>query len=340
MKNRVWLSLALAAALMLPAAAQTTSSSSDSSSKPSAAQSAPADQQAPAAQPATSSDQNAATTGHQPLTMEKHEGFWGKLNPFARKKYVQRQLSPVRDRVNELDELTASNSKMIKDVDARAQEGIRVASLKANEADQHAIDAGNRAQQANQTATQATNRLQTVEKVVGNIDQYQPTTQTEIRFRPGQSVLSKRAKDALDDMATPLKNQHGYIIEVQGFSAGHGQAAIANSQKMAESVVRYLVLNHEIPVYRIYLLGMGNAPVQATEGKRARRTTGGRVEISLLKNDLEQLSANNEQGAGVSSTSAMPTTTAPNPTGMAPQNNAAPQSNPSNQAPQSTPPQQ
>ena len=57
-----------------------------------------------------------------------------------------------------------------------------------------------------------------------------------------------------------MKGQRGYIIEVQGFSSGKGQTAITNSQKMAESVVRYLVLNHEIPVYRIYLVGMGNAP--------------------------------------------------------------------------------
>ena len=41
-------------------------------------------------------------------------------------------------------------------------------------------------------------------------------------------------------MATPLKDQRGYVVEVQGFSSGHGQVAIANSQKMAESVVRYL----------------------------------------------------------------------------------------------------
>src|ERR1035441_4377971 len=55
-------------------------------------------------------------------------------------------------------------------------------------------DAGNRAQQANQTALQASNRLNTVEQVVGNIDQYQPTSQTEIRFRSGQAGLSSRAK--------------------------------------------------------------------------------------------------------------------------------------------------
>ena len=103
---------------------------------------------------------------------DTHEGFWGKINPFARKKYVQRQTAPIRDRVNELDDLTSSNTKMIKDTDSRAQQGIRLASTKANEADQHAIDAGNKAQMAQQTATQANTRLTTVEQVVGNIDQY------------------------------------------------------------------------------------------------------------------------------------------------------------------------
>jgi len=98
---------------------------------------------------------------------------------------VQRQTGPIRDRLNELDGLTAANSKMIKDVDARAQQGIQLASAKANEADQHAIDAGNKAQMAQQTATQANTRLTTVEQVVGNIDQYKATNQTEIRFRPG-----------------------------------------------------------------------------------------------------------------------------------------------------------
>jgi outer membrane protein OmpA-like peptidoglycan-associated protein len=290
MTNRAFVTLLLAGALAVPAIAQNVPAAQ---SQP-AAQSASADQNAPAS-PAT-----AGASGKEPLQPPPHEGFWGHLNPFARKKYVQRQTAPIRDRINELDELTAANSKMIKDVDSRAQQGIQLASSKANEADQHAIDAGNRAQAAQQTAQQATTRIQSVEQVVTNIDQYQPTTQTEILFRPGQTVLSKKAKDALDDMATPLKSQRGYIVEVQGFSSGHGQAAIANSQKMAESVVRYLVLNHDIPLYRIYLVGMGNAPAQAaTTGEaKPKRTNGGRVEISLLKNNLEQLaSSSNTQAA-------------------------------------------
>jgi len=293
MKNRVLVALFVAVVLALPAFAQTSSTSQDQSTTSQPAQTAPA-ASSTTDQASSTSSSTVGATGKQPLQPETRQGFWGKMNPWARKKYVQRQTQPIRDRVNELDELTANNSKMIKDVDSRAQQGIQLASAKANEADQHAVDAGNRAQAAQQTATQANTRLTTVEQVVGNIDQYKATNQTEIRFRPGQSVLSQNAKTALDDMATPLKDQRGYIIEVQGFSSGHGQAAIATSQKMADSVVRYLVLNHDVPVYRIYVVGMGNAPVPSAstdDQSKTKRTSGGRVEISLLKNDLEQLTA-------------------------------------------------
>jgi outer membrane protein OmpA-like peptidoglycan-associated protein len=274
MKNRAVVALFIAFLLALPALAQQ-----------------PAASTAPDNSPATASSN---ATGKAPLTVETHEGFWGKVNPFARKKYVQRQTQPIRDRVNELDELTAANTKMIKDTDSRAQAGIQMASAKANEADQHAIDAGNKATAAQQTATQANTRLTTVEGVVSNIDQYKATNQTEIRFRPGQSILSTDAKTALDQLAEPLKGQRGYIVEVQGFSSGKGQAAIGTSRKMADAVVLYLVENHEIPVYRIYVLGMGNAPVPTSadeQGAKPKRMSGGRVEVSLLKNDLEQLAS-------------------------------------------------
>jgi len=210
--------------------------------------------------------------------------------------------------VNELDELTAKNAKMIADVDARATEGIRNAMSKANEADTHALDAGNRANQAQQTAQQAHTRIATVEETVSKIDQYQPVTQAEIRFRPGQNALSQNAKEALDQMATSLKNQKGYIVEVQGFSPGNGTIAIENSREMAQMVVRYLVLNHDVPVYRIYTVGMGNAPIQAEDGKM-RRQKGGRVEISLLKNGLGDLNASNSSApASTSGVTATPGT--------------------------------
>jgi outer membrane protein OmpA-like peptidoglycan-associated protein len=126
---------------------------------------------------------------------------------------------------------------------------------------------------------------------VGGIDQYKAGTQTVIQYRPGQTVLSKDAKRALDEMATQLKNQRGYVLEVHGYSSGQGQAAISSSRRMADSVVRYLVLNHEIPAYRIYVVGMGNASPTAEEGTAAKRSNRNRVEISVLKNNLDQLAS-------------------------------------------------
>src|SRR5271167_4921141 len=196
MKTRILYTLPLTAALMLPAMAQQppvesqapTALSSQNSSQPPASENQ-SSQSASTQSPGSDQDLSA----NQPLEPKYHQGFWGKLNPFARKKYVQNQLEPVRNRVTELDDLSAANAKQIKDVDGR----VRQADAKATQADQHAIEAGNRAQQANQTAMRANNRLNTVEQVVGNIDQYHPATQLEIRFRSGQSVLSAKAKQAL-----------------------------------------------------------------------------------------------------------------------------------------------
>jgi outer membrane protein OmpA-like peptidoglycan-associated protein len=258
-------------ALVIPACAQQDKTSSSG-------------QSAPAAQ--TASDR-------QPLPAPTSNDFWdgddpnfGNLitHPFASKTYVRRHTEPIRDRLNELDQLTSENGKMIKDEDARAKQGIQLASEKAGLADQHATDAQSKAQMAQTTATEASTRVSAAELAVQNLDQYKGAATTEIRFRSGQSVLSKDAKDALDQMAATLKDQRSYIIEVRGFSTGRSQTAMATSQRMADSVVRYLVLNHQIPVYRISAMSMGNAPGQGV-GNLARHGNGGRVEVSVLHND-------------------------------------------------------
>ncbi len=239
----------------------------------------------------TSNTAGASQSDREPLPSGRPKDFWDGddpnlvnlvTHPFASKKYVQRQTVPIRDRVNELDQITSENSRMIKDVDGRAQQGIQLVSEKTNLADQHASDAGNKAQLAQTAANQASTRVSAAEQMVGNLDQYKGTAQTEIRFRPGESVLSKNAKNALDEMASPLKDQHGYIIEVRGFSPGQGQAAIRSSRKMADSVVRYLVLTHNIPVYRISVMSVGNSAVASGE----KHPRGARVEVNVLKNDL------------------------------------------------------
>jgi len=276
MKSRFLFALPLIATLTFSAVAQQAAPTE----KPSAAQTT-AQSTADASAPTVNPDRQL-----EPLKPDTHEGFWGHLNPFARKKYVQRQVAPIRERANELDELTTANARMLKDVDARATAGIQRADAHATLADQHAVDAGNRAQTAHQTAEAANTQLASVSQVVENIDQYQRTSQVEIRFRRGSSTLSPDAKDALDQLATAMKDQRGTLVEVQGFTPGRSTASIQKSQHLADQVARYLVINHQIPVYRIYKVGMGNA---APASDSEEQYKGSRVEVTLLKNGVGDL---------------------------------------------------
>ena len=250
-----------------------------------------------AEQRATNSQATTAT-GEPPLVQQKPQSFWdgdqpglGSLlfHPFASKAYVRRQLGPIDDRVKELDALTDSNRKKIGHTDESASRGIQLVSAKTNEADQHASDAATKAQSAQQSASQVQERVGVVEGAVAGIDSYKSTNQVEIRFRSRQSPLSADSKHTLDQLASSLKGQRGYVIETYGYAAGRGQSSIAASRRMADAVVRYLTQTNGIPAYRIYPAAMGDA--YPTDSQRRHVKTGGWVQLKVLKNDLDQLAA-------------------------------------------------
>jgi outer membrane protein OmpA-like peptidoglycan-associated protein len=247
------------------------------------------------AQPAASStqmnpdDKSTYATG-QPLQQDSKEGFWGKVNPFARKKWVHRQVDPIKDRTNELDQLQAKNANDIRDVDSRATAGINKAMLAANTADQHAADANNRATAAQGTATNASNRTNSLSNTVSNLDQFQQISALEVPFAAGRTTLGPKGKADLDDVATKLAEQKGYIIEVEGFSRG----GVQTSQAMADAVVRYLVTEHQVPIFRIYRTGMGKNTAQAANGEKV--LTNG-VRVTLLHNSLATMDSTSASNA-------------------------------------------
>lgn len=239
-------------------------------------------------------DSSTYATG-KPLAGQSKEGFWGHMNPFARKKWVARAIDPIRDRTNELDQLQAKNANDIKDVDSRATAGINKAMMAANTADQHAADAANRAQTAQTTATGAQTRTDALNGTVSNLDQYQAVTATDVKFANGRTSLGTQAKSDLDELAAKLSGEKGYIIEVQGYSR-HG---VASSQAMADAVVRYLVTEHQVPLYRIYRTGMGRNTNTAKNADNTAATTTATnetplvngVRVSLMHNSLATMGA-------------------------------------------------
>jgi outer membrane protein OmpA-like peptidoglycan-associated protein len=284
---RMVAALVLAASLGIPAFAQ---SSQNQASSPSPSPNAQVQTGASASGTSNGmnpNDNSTYATG-QPLSTKSNEGFWGHMNPFARKKWVNRQLDPVKDRLNELDQLSAKNANDIKDVDARAQAGIHQAQSTADQANSTAQSANSTATQAQSLAQNASDQTGKLNTTVSGLDQYSKVSDTEIRFRSGQTALNAKAKDALDQIATQLQGQKGYIVEVEGYSRTRGQAGIQSSQHMADAVVRYLVTEHQIPVYRIHQVAMGNAKLETADGTS---TTGSVVRVSTMQNSLAALNS-------------------------------------------------
>jgi outer membrane protein OmpA-like peptidoglycan-associated protein len=242
------------------------------------------DTPAPAEATVSMASPNQTATGQTPLQSQAHEGFWGKMNPMARKKWVNRQTTPIKERLNEIDQLTAKTATEIHGLDERATAGIRKANATANAANTTATDASNRAEQAQEQAQIAADESAKLNFAVSNLDRYKTVTDAEVRFRPGSYVLGSKSREELDQLAEQLNGQKGYIIQVSGFTRTRGQAGIAVSEKMADSVVRYLVEQKRVPLYRIYKMGYGSAhPADVV------LASGSVVQVTLMRNSLSEL---------------------------------------------------
>jgi outer membrane protein OmpA-like peptidoglycan-associated protein len=222
------------------------------------------------------------------------------VNPWARKKWVKKQTDPINDRLTELDSVSAKNAKDIQDVDSRAQAGIQKAQSSADAANQTATAAGTQAQQAGATAQTATGHVAQLNTTVNGLDQYHQVTEAEITFKGGMPKLSEDAKKQLDDLATTLNGQKGFILEIEGHSPLAGSAGISSSDRLNEVVKRYMVEEHNIPVYRMHAVALGNAvsadAPPAANGKPARVRTS-TVHVRLMENSLAAQGAAPPQGA-------------------------------------------
>jgi outer membrane protein OmpA-like peptidoglycan-associated protein len=206
----------------------------------------------------------------------------------ATKTYVRQQTQPIIDKTNTLDELTAKNTRDVKDVDARAQQGIQNVNQKVVDVDQKALAAGSRADQAQVLATQANSRADALSTRVANLDNYRPVVETTVHFAFNRADLTPKAKEALDQLLAEIPNTKGYLVVVEGDTDSVGSAGYNYklSERRADAVVQYLS-EKNVPAHKIFVVGLGKdrtaAPNTTAEGRAKNR----RVDVRLMTNSME-----------------------------------------------------
>lgn len=204
------------------------------------------------------------------------------------KNYVKNQTTPLINKTNELDDMTAKNSKDIKDVDARAQAGIQAVNAKTADVEQKAQAANQNASSAQQMADAANNRVGVLTNTVANLDNYRPVAETSVKFGFNKDNLTSKSKEALDQLAGTISSTKGYIITLEGStdSVGSPDYNYDLSQRRANSVIQYLASKYSVPAHKIYVIGLGKDKPLETNKTREGRADNRRVDVRLMTNTL------------------------------------------------------
>ena len=204
------------------------------------------------------------------------------------KNYVKQQTTPLINKTNELDDMTAKNSKDIKDVDARAQAGIAAVNDKTADVEQKAQAAGQSAAAAQQLADAANSRVGVLTNTVANLDNYRPVAETSVKFGFNKDILTPKAMEALDQLAGTIASTKGYIIALEGSTDSVGSADYNYdlSQRRANAVTQYLASKYSVPAHKIYVIGLGkDKPVETNKTKEGRADNR-RVDVRLMTNTV------------------------------------------------------
>ena len=145
--------------------------------------------------------------------------------------------------------------------------------------------------------------------MVGNIDQYTPSTQTEIRFKPGQSVLSKAAKDDTGRNGHPAEEParlHRRSARLLVWQGSDCDPELAEDGRVRGPLPACSTMTSRSTASTSSAWATLRSQATATTDTKTKRTNGGRVEISLLKNNLDQLASGSTTAVPLRRTSSKP----------------------------------
>ena len=207
------------------------------------------------------------------------------LGGCATKKYVAKTVDPVNAKVNEVQQEQQKTQKQLDEAEPR----ISAADEKATAADSRASQAIQQADAASKKTDEVRDQLRTeLNDRIADLDDYKAASPVTVLFKVNSAKLSDDAKQQLNQMATgPLSSAKRYFIAIQGFTDKTGSAEynLELSRRRAEAVQTYLVAEHNVPVYRIQIVGLGKDKPLNDQKTRQEREENRRVEVTLFTAD-------------------------------------------------------
>jgi outer membrane protein OmpA-like peptidoglycan-associated protein len=170
---------------------------------------------------------------------------------------------------------SCATKKHVRDIAAPIQ-------AKTDSADQQNTDQDIR--QANQASGRSADSPDSLRSVIANLDDYKLQTSLAVPFPFNKYTLSADAKQDLDKLANEIKNGNRFFIAIEGYDDKTGSKAdkAALNRRRADAVVEYLAAKHDVPINRIYMLGLGAEQPVASDKTSEGRAKNRRVEVKVF----------------------------------------------------------
>ena len=145
----------------------------------------------------------------------------------------------------------------------------------------------NKANQADQKGDQNSQALSSLRQTVANLDDYKLQTSVSVPFQFGKAMLTKDGRENLDKLAQDVQADKRFFIAVEGYTDATGTKEYNEmlSRKRADAVVEYLVGKHDIPIYRVHMIGLGQEKPVDEAHNRTARAKNRRVEVKVFSAD-------------------------------------------------------
>jgi len=202
----------------------------------------------------------------------------------ASKKYVRTEVNTsaneISARMNEKDSDLQSgidgNASQITELSGLAREhtqqiGSLDSGLKAT--DGKAAQALGVGQGAQSTANQAVGQVNQLDMEFQNRNRYSAVHEESVLFAFGSASVDKGSAATLEEIAQRTKDAPNAILVLEGRTDATGDATynIQLGEKRLDAVVRYLVVEQDVPMQRIYKMSFGEArPVGSNDSREGR----------------------------------------------------------------------
>lgn len=211
----------------------------------------------------------------------------------ATKGFVRQRTDPLENKVGQLSEEDRKHAERMDQTQKELEDAER--DLSATK--ERVTTVEGQTNEALSRTDRNTRGLEELRQRVANLDDYKLTGETSVQFGFDQDALTPEARAELDRLATSTPEGKRFFIAVEGFTDPIGSEAynLDLSRRRADSVVRYMVMQHNIPVYRIHVIGLGEQKLLDEGSTREARAKNRRVEVRIFSADASTAVASRDE---------------------------------------------